>query len=149
LGAPLTQVFALKYNFPPQAGFLFSQGEYTNMRVAVTSLWAEDMNAAAHFYRDVIGLSGMPHHAGERLYFDLDGSYLAIVPGRPALPPDPEPRFPVVAFSVRSLQAAVKRLLDHGVSLPWGVETNSDCRWVMFRDPAGNLVELVEFDDAG
>ena len=33
--------------------------------LAVISLWAEDVPAAAHFYRDVIGLKLLPHHAGD------------------------------------------------------------------------------------
>lgn len=114
-------------------------------RIAVISRWAEDVPACAHFYRDVVGLKTLPHHAGDRIHFDLDGCVLAILPGRPALPPDPEPRFPVVAFSVPDLDKAVETLRQHGVDLPWGVEKNATGRWVMFHDPAGNLVEFVEF----
>ncbi len=113
--------------------------------LAVISLWAEDMPATAHFYRDVIGLKLLPQHAEGRIHFELDGCVLVIVPGRPALPPDPEPRFPVVAFSVADLESAVEKLRLHGVDLPWGVETNDSGRWVMFHDPAGNLVELVQY----
>ncbi len=100
---------------------------------------------AAHFYRDVVGLTLMPHHSGDRPHFDVEGCFLTIVQGQPALPPDPEPRFPVVAFSIPDLDEAVEKLGKHGVEMPWGVEKNDSSRWVMFRDPAGNLVELVEF----
>jgi catechol 2,3-dioxygenase-like lactoylglutathione lyase family enzyme len=96
------------------------------------------------FYREVVGLKLIPQHAGERPHFDMGGCYLTIVRGRPVLPPDPEPRFPVVAFSVPDLEEAIEKLRFHGVDLPWGVETNDSSRWVMFHDPAGNLVELVE-----
>jgi catechol 2,3-dioxygenase-like lactoylglutathione lyase family enzyme len=117
-----------------------------NISVAVVSLWAEDAPATAHFYRDVIGLPLSPHHAGERIHFDLNGCILAIVAGGPALPPDPEPRFPVIAFSIPDLDVAVGRLRRHNVDLPWGVESNPAGRWVMLRDPAGNLIELVEWN---
>jgi predicted enzyme related to lactoylglutathione lyase len=50
----------------------------------------------------------------------------------------------VVALSVPNLDAAVEKLQSHGVDLAWGVETNATGRWVMFHDPAGNLIELVE-----
>jgi catechol 2,3-dioxygenase-like lactoylglutathione lyase family enzyme len=50
-----------------------------------------------------------------------------------------------VAFAVDDLEAAVERLRAHGVSLPWGVEEDAGARWVMFHDPAGNLIELAEF----
>jgi catechol 2,3-dioxygenase-like lactoylglutathione lyase family enzyme len=114
--------------------------------LAVISLWAEVVPTAAHFYRDVIGLKLLPHHAGDRIHFDLDGCVLAIIPGRPVLRPDPEPRFPVVAFSVSDLETAIENLRLHEVALPWGGETNDSGRWVMFHDPAGNLVELVKFN---
>ena len=38
---------------------------------------------------------------------------------------------------------AVARLESHGVDLPWGVEGEAGSRWVMFHDPAGNLIELT------
>jgi len=116
-----------------------------NARLAVISLWAEDVPATAHFYRDVIGLRLMPHH-GVRPHFDLGGIYLAILKGRPVPAQDPTPiRFPIVAFAVDDLDAAVDQLRAHNVELPWGIEEDTDSRWVMFRDPAGNLIELAHF----
>jgi catechol 2,3-dioxygenase-like lactoylglutathione lyase family enzyme len=50
----------------------------------------------------------------------------------------------VVTFSVPQLDKAVDTLRLYGVDLPWGVEKNAASRQVMFHDPAGNLVELVE-----
>jgi Lactoylglutathione lyase and related lyases len=117
-----------------------------SLRIAVVSLWAEDAPAAAYFYRDVLGLNLLPHHPGDRVHFDLEGCILTIIPGHPALPPDPEPRFPVIAFSVPDLEEALEPLRLHGVELPWGVESNTSGRWVMFRDPAGNLLELVQYN---
>ena len=116
-----------------------------NIRIAAVSLWAEDVPASTHFYRDVVGLKIMPQHAGASPHFDLDGCVLMILCGCPALPLNPEPRFPMVAFSVPNLESAIEKLRLHGVDLPWGVEANDACRWVMFHDPAGNLVELVKF----
>jgi catechol 2,3-dioxygenase-like lactoylglutathione lyase family enzyme len=116
-----------------------------DIRIAVISLWAENVPAAAHFYRDVVGLPLLAHFESDRPHFDLGGTILTIIYGRPALPPDPEPRFPVVAFSIPNLDKGVEKLRMHGVSLPWGVESNARGRWVMFRDPEGNLIELVEF----
>ena len=116
-----------------------------DIRIAVISLWAENVPAAVHFYRDVVGLPLLAHFEGDRPHFDLGGPILTIICGRPALPPDPEPRFPVVAFSIPDLDAAMEKLQTHEVNLPWGVESNASSRWVMFRDPEGNLIELAEF----
>jgi catechol 2,3-dioxygenase-like lactoylglutathione lyase family enzyme len=115
---------------------------------AVISLWAEDVPAAAHFYRDVVGLQLLSSHAhhSEWPHFDLDGTYLTILQGKPVPAQDAEPPdFPLVAFGVDDLAAAVERLHAHGVELPWGVQEGVESRWVVFRDPAGNLIEMVEF----
>lgn len=115
--------------------------------VAVYSLWAENVPRAVHFYRDVIGLQLLPHHDRHPAFEVGSGSYLVIVKGRPVPAQDTEsPPFPSIAFAVEDLDAAVEHLLVHGVELPWGIETNSGTRWVKFRDPAGNLIELVQFD---
>jgi hypothetical protein len=62
-------VFALNLSFPPLAGFSFSRGRYMIIHIAVVSLWAEDVPATAHFYRDAIGLNIMPRNEGDRLHF--------------------------------------------------------------------------------
>jgi catechol 2,3-dioxygenase-like lactoylglutathione lyase family enzyme len=118
-----------------------------NARLAVVSLWAEDVPVTAHFYRDVLGLHLLPHHGG-RPHFDLDGIYLTILKGkpRPAADADPE-RFPVIALAVDDLDAALALLHAHRVDLPWGIEQDQHSRWAMFHDPAGNLIELVEFGE--
>ena len=97
-------------------------------------------------YRDVIGLNLIPHH-GERPHFDVGGIYLTILRGLPHPAEDAVPaRFPVVAFRVPHLEQAIARLEAAGVPWPWGIEGEAGSRWVMFSDPAGNLVELVEFN---
>ena len=116
------------------------------IRIAVVSLWAQDVPTTAHFYRAVVGLTLQAHCAGDGPHFNLGGTILTILKGCPGLPPDAEARFPVMAFSIPDLEAAVEKLRLHGVDLPWGVESNASGRWVMFRDPAGNLIEFVEFN---
>jgi catechol 2,3-dioxygenase-like lactoylglutathione lyase family enzyme len=113
--------------------------------LAVVTLWAEDVPATAHFYRDVLGLRLLPHHHGGRPHFDLGGTFLTLLPGKPqpALDSQP-PRFPVLAFAVDDLDGMAARLQAHGVALPWGIEQDADSRWAMFHDPAGNLVEVAE-----
>jgi catechol 2,3-dioxygenase-like lactoylglutathione lyase family enzyme len=117
--------------------------------LAVVALWAEDVPATAHFYRDVLGLDLMPHH-GHRPAFDLGhGAHLVILRGEPVPAVDPElPLFPQVAFAVEDLDRAVGRLEAHGVELLSGLQRGPDARWVVFRDPAGNLIELAQFNDS-
>ncbi len=118
-----------------------------NIKLYVVSLFVEDVQAAARFFREVIGLPELMHHTGGSPHFDLGGSILTIRRGRSALPSKAEPRFPILAFSTSNLDAAMDRLRVHAVEIPWGVEKNTASRWVMFHDPAGNLLELVEFNN--
>lgn len=113
-------------------------------RVAVICLWAEDVLRTAHFYKDVLELELLSHHNSTRPHFKVGDAYLTILKGVPQPAADSVPeRFPLFAFQVADLDQAVERLNAHGVELPWGIEGHGDSRWVMFHDPAGNLIELT------
>ena len=113
-------------------------------KLNVVSLWAEDIRATAHFYRDILGLRLMPHH-GERPHFDLGGIYLVLVEGKPMLREEDSPeQFPVVAFLVNDLDKSIEKLRSNHVDLSRGIGEGAGTRWIMFNDPAGNLIELVE-----
>ena len=116
-------------------------------KLLVVSLWAKDLVTTAHFYRDVIGFPLMPHH-GAHVTFDIgDGVHLVILQGDSG--PDRsvgEARWPVLAFRVADLDECVKRLSEHGVELPWGIESGPGSRYVMLADPGGNLIELAQLE---
>jgi catechol 2,3-dioxygenase-like lactoylglutathione lyase family enzyme len=115
-----------------------------NPRLAVISLRAEDVSAAAHFYRDVIGLPLAGH--AHPPHFKLGEGFLVILQGKPQAALDPVPeRFPIFALAVDDLDAAAENLRRHAVELPWGIESGPDARYVIFQDPGGNLIELAEF----
>lgn len=148
----LKQVYDMDYDARASHRFIERQGDDKMSsepdRVAIVALWAEDVATAAHFYRDVIGLPLLPHlsHHDERPHFELSGTYLTILKGKPVPTQDAEPsRFPLMAFAVDDLEPAIERLQAHHVELPWGVEESAEARWVMFHDPASNLMELVQF----
>ena len=114
-------------------------------RVVVVSVKIPDLASGVHFYRDVVGLRLIPDH-GHRATFDLgDGMHLVLVESQPSPPPDTGPaRFPSLAFFVQDLGKAIAHLEAHGVDLRWGIEESSQAQWVMFRDPAGNLIEFAQ-----
>ncbi len=115
-------------------------------KFAVIAVWSDDVAANAHFYRDVLRLEFSPSH-GSQPHFQINGIVLTILKGTPAPAQNTDPdRFPLFAFAVDDLEEMVTHLQQHHVALPWGVESDADGRWVMFHDPAGNLIELVQFN---
>jgi hypothetical protein len=53
------------------------------------------------------------------------------------------------ALAVPDLDQSVEALRDAKVELPWGIEEfgspEPSSKYVMFHDPAGNLIEIVEW----
>ncbi len=117
------------------------------MKLTMVNLKAKDVVGAAHFYRDVIGLEIAGHH-GHMPDFDLNGTYLTITQSEFITKlTGAYAQFPVLALEVENLDKAIDRLRLHHVELPWGIEHGETSRWVKFHDPAGNLIELVQFDN--
>ena len=115
------------------------------LKLAVVTLWAEDVSRTADFYRNVLGLPLLTIDRG-RPHFDFGGGYLVILSGQPRKVEDSrQSRFPVLAFGVDNLDEVIRHLESQGVEMPWGVEEDSDSRWVMFNDPGGNLLEVAKF----
>ncbi|HLO30206.1 MAG TPA: VOC family protein [Anaerolineales bacterium] len=113
-------------------------------QISVASLWTDDVPATVRFYNEVIGLrlcSCQTFHM-DPPHFDVGGSYLAILNGKSVLTEDSE-TFPVVALAVDDLDSAIERLKAHHVELLKDVQEDQASRWVFFRDPGGNLIELA------
>ena len=115
-------------------------------KLAVISIWAPNVAQAAHFYRDVLGLNLLAHAPGGRPHFLVGETPLVILQGEPrqALNTTPE-RFPLIAFEVDGIGETEQTLAGHQIEMPWGVEEDADSKWIMFHDPAGNLLEIAEF----
>lgn len=65
------------------------------LKLAVVTLWAEDVSRTADFYRNVLGLPLLTIDRG-RPHFDFGGGYLVILPGRRArlkIPGNPDSLF--------------------------------------------------------
>lgn len=118
--------------------------ETRNHRVVVLSLWAEDVPATAHFYKDVLGLELFSHHHGDRPHFKVGDGYLTILQGRPRPAEDAE-LFPLFALEVTDLEASLANLEANGVKTREGIQIGPRSRYVIFNDQAGNLIELVQF----
>ncbi len=114
-------------------------------KIGFVSLWAKDVNATAHFYRDLLGLRLLAIHGGP-FRFDVDGTNLVIRRGQPGPLEDNslEPS-PVVTFLVDELSSTLQRLQAAHVELPFGMDEEETARRVRLYDPGGNLIELVQY----
>jgi catechol 2,3-dioxygenase-like lactoylglutathione lyase family enzyme len=118
--------------------------DFTINRIVVLTIWAEDIPAAVHFYRDVLELAELPDH-GSHPTLKLNGSFLIILKGTPRPATDADPaQFPLFALAVDDLDQAVARLRAHDIALLSDIKQNGALRWIVFNDPAGNLIELVQ-----
>ncbi len=115
-------------------------------QLKVVSIRAEDLPATVHFYRHVLGFNLVHHHEHHPSFELQNGVFLVIVQAQSKVEQiSGEAAFPVLAFEVDDLETAIKTLKSNNVALPWGVEERSGSRWVKFYDPAGNLIEIVQF----
>jgi|GEM_PF-672807 len=119
-------------------------------QVAVLTVWAEadKLDETALFYKNVLGLRSVGSGPSQHI-LDTDGSFLVIMEGQLDQPRNTKKRWPLFALTVPNLDNAIKTLTDAGVESPWGIEEfgepNPSSRYVMFYDPAGNLIEIVEW----
>jgi catechol 2,3-dioxygenase-like lactoylglutathione lyase family enzyme len=122
------------------------------VKVHETALYAEDVDAAAAFYDEVLGLRRIDppdeHSAAFRLG---DGVLLLFDPRRTSQPGRFVPAHGAsgpghVAFAVGAGELAVFQtaLSERGVEIEREIDWPIGGRSIYFRDPAGNSVELVE-----
>lgn len=119
-------------------------------KVAVVTVWASPahFDKTAAFYKDQLELPVIME-GKDQYILNADGTFVVIMPGEQAPPKNPAKRWPQFALTVASLDESVNKLRSAGVALPYGIETfggeKPTSRYVMFHDPAGNLIELVEW----
>jgi len=108
------------------------------------ALWVEDFDSVLHFYENILGLKLISHH-GDVPQLKVGDGLLVLVKGKlpPAIDAFPED-FPLIAFEVNNLDKIVEILTAEHVDIENGIEERRDSRWIKLRDPAGNLIEIVE-----
>lgn len=112
------------------------------------SIWSEDLNKLLPFYRDVLGLKVSVQTPGFVVFGEREAPALGLgthseVRGRNA-----DPARHMVGLATDDITKDWKLLKDAGVDL---VEEPTDYGnvWVAtFKDPEGNLLQLLQFDRA-
>ncbi|GGF55068.1 bleomycin resistance protein [Paracoccus acridae] len=123
-----------------------------------SALYAEDLDAATAFWRDVMGLEPFQTVPGRHVFFRVALGQVLLVfnPAATAQPPKPDARLPVPPHGARGpghfcLAVAPDRLdawRDH-LEVK-GIPIEADFRWpngarsIYLRDPAGNSIELAD-----
>jgi len=114
------------------------------------AIYADDLEQAEVFYRDILGLDVLTVEPGRHVFFRVGNSVLLIFRAEETLkggflPPHGTrgPGHFALGIPTEALGDWKKHLEEHGVETEKEVEWSKGGRSLYFRDPAGNLVELV------
>lgn len=120
-----------------------------------TCLYAEDLDAAEAFYRDVFGLAVVVREPRRHVFLRCGPGMLLIFNPRATLYPDPPSPIPRhgamgpghLCFRVRSAEDFGlwhDHFLAHGLAIEAVHTWPNGARSIYVRDPAGNSVEIGE-----
>lgn len=124
-------------------------------RVLETALYVDDLERAAAFYEQVLGLAAISKDSRFRAYDVDDTSVLLLfkrgatletvhLPGGTIPPHDGHgPLHMAFAVTADALAAWEERLGEHGVAIEGRTDWPRGGHSVYFRDPDGHLLELV------
>lgn len=124
-------------------------------RVLETALYVDDLERAAAFYEQVLGLAAISKDSRFRAYDVDDTSVLLLfkrgatletvhLPGGTIPPHDGHgPLHMAFAVTADALAAWEERLGEHGVAIEGRTDWPRGGHSVYFRDPDGHLLELI------
>jgi catechol 2,3-dioxygenase-like lactoylglutathione lyase family enzyme len=114
------------------------------LRLAWVGVRTDDLDATAHFFREVLGLDVVLEEEGTvELELPAGERVQLFAPGHPYHDHfGAQARGPVPLFEVDDLDEAERRLRNAGYDLVGERERDSSWEWLEFRGPDGNLYEL-------
>ncbi|MBE7183093.1 MAG: VOC family protein [Methylobacterium mesophilicum] len=121
------------------------------------ALYASDLEAAAWFYGEVLGLEEIARVEGRHVFFRCGQTVVLVFnPNATVVPPLPDAKLPVPSHGARGpghlcfrassgeIEAWRARLEEQGVAVEAAFEWPQGGRSIYFRDPAGNSLEFAE-----
>jgi catechol 2,3-dioxygenase-like lactoylglutathione lyase family enzyme len=119
--------------------------------VVETGIYAEDLDEAERFYRDVLGLTVLGKEAGRHVFFQVgDRDMLLVFRAEATLRGDHLPAHGsngpghfALGIAAEDLDAWRERLQSLQVAIEHEEAWERGGRSLYFRDPAGNSVELI------
>ena len=114
----------------------------------ISTIWSEDLNNLLPFYRDVLGLKVGTEAPGFVVLGDPNGPAVALgthseVHGRAV-----DPARHIVGFDTDDIQGDCARLKSAGVEFVEEPNKQNGLWIATFKDPEGNLLQLLQFDGA-
>ena len=119
--------------------------------VIETAIYLDDLDQSERFYRDVLGLPVIVKEPGRQIFFRVGtSSVLLAFLAEATLKGDQLPAHGTkgpghfaLGIDAGDLDAWRQRLTEKGVAIEQEMEWPRGGKSIYFRDPAGNLVELV------
>jgi len=112
-------------------------------RVDNAHYWTKDMDATVAFYRDTLGLALRMQMGEDWAEFDVAGTTVALHGTREGHAPPQDGA--TVVFEVDDLEGEMNALRGRNVEFEGEVsEVPGYGRFVSFRDPDGNLLQIFE-----
>ncbi len=116
-----------------------------------TAIYVDDLNVTEAFYRTILGLTMIAKEPGHHVFFQVGEAsvLLAFIADTTLkgdhLPPHGAkgPGHFALGIDANDLDAWRQRLKVNGIAIEQTVEWPRGGKSIYFRDPAGNLVELI------
>jgi catechol 2,3-dioxygenase-like lactoylglutathione lyase family enzyme len=116
-----------------------------------TAIYVDDLNVTEAFYRTILGLTMIAKEPGHHVFFQVGEAsvLLAFIADTTLkgdhLPPHGAkgPGHFALGIDANDLDAWRQKLQENGIAIEQEVEWPRGGKSIYFRDPAGNLVELI------
>ncbi len=114
----------------------------------LAAIWSADINNLLPFYRDTLGLKVGMDSPGFVILGDPNGPAVALGTHSEVRGKNGDPARHIVGFDTDDLQADCARLKSSGVEFVEEPNHQGNVWLATFKDPEGNLVQLLQFDNA-